>query len=168
MRLAIPVFAFVALLFGSAQADAKSCSSFVVIKSYDAANKTVVVEHGDGSLKKYFPKPEGSPTDSTRIPGSCRGKVTKADGYAVTPTGGRMTVTQIRSNFQGKMLNNTSDPNWVPAKLKELIDSKATVVIVLRPGKKRSDPIELTTLYLPITDEELAEIKRIEAQAEDV
>ncbi len=79
-----------------------------------------------------------------------------------------MSVTQVRSNFEGKMLNDTDDPNWVPGKLKELIAAKTQVVIVLRPGMGKDSPLGVTTLYLPITDEERAEIERIEKQAEDV
>ena len=36
MRLAIPVFVILAFCLGAAQAEAKSCSAFAVIKSYDA------------------------------------------------------------------------------------------------------------------------------------
>lgn len=168
MRFAVPVFVFLALALGSAQAEAKSCSNFAVIKSFDAEAKTVEVEYEKGNMRKYFPKPEGSPTDSTKIPKKCRGKVTKTTSLVVKPTGGRMTVTQVRSNFEGKMLNDTDDAGWLSARLQELIDAKTPVVIVVRPGLGKDAPLGITTLYLPITDEELAEIERIEKQAEDV
>jgi hypothetical protein len=168
MRLAIPTLALAALCLASAQARAASCASFAVLKSYDAAASTVEVDYNKGNMKKYFPRPEGSPSDSTKIPKPCRGKVTKTKQLVVKPTGGRMTVTQIRSNFEGKMLNDTSDPNWLPAELKKLIDAKTEIVIIVRPGMGKDAPLGITTLYLPITDEELAEIQRIEKQAEDV
>ena len=48
MRYAIPVFLFLAFCLGGAQAQAKSCSSFVVLKSYDAAAKILTVKHSNG------------------------------------------------------------------------------------------------------------------------
>jgi hypothetical protein len=77
-------------------------------------------------------------------------------------------VTQVRSNFQGKMLNDLEDPAWLPAQLKKLVGDKTTVVIVIRPGVGKDAPLGVTTIYLPITEEELAEIKRIEDDAEDI
>ena len=167
MRLVISLFALVGLVFASAQAEAKSCSSYAVIKSYDAKAQTVDVEYVKGRTTKYFPKPEGTPADSSKVPRGCKGKVLKTTTLAVKATGGRMTVTQIRSNFEGKMQNDTDDPAWLPAKLKELIDGKTQVVIVVRPGMGKDDPLGMTTVYLPITEEEKAEIKRIEDDAED-
>ena len=79
-----------------------------------------------------------------------------------------MSVTQLRSNFEGKMLNDTEDAAWLPAELAKLIEAKTVVLAIVRPGKKKTDPVALTTLYLPITDEEVAEIARIDAQAKDV
>jgi hypothetical protein len=167
MRLFIPLFALLGLVFVSAQAEAKSCSSFAVIKSYDAEAKTVDVEYKKGGTSKYFPKPEGTPRDSSKIPGSCKGRVLKTTTLVATPTGGRMTVTQVRSNFEGKMQNDTGDPAWLPAKLKELIDAKTQVVIVVRPGMGKDAPLGVTTLYLPISEEEKAEIQRIDDNATD-
>ena len=167
MRLFISLFALVGLVFASAQAEAKSCSSFAVIKSYDAEANTVAVEYKKGRTTKFFPKPEGTPKDSSKIPNSCKGKVLKETSLVVKPTGGRMTVTQVRSNFEGKMQNDTDDPAWLPAKLKELIDAKTEVVIVVRPGMGKDAPLGMTTLYLPITEEEKAEIKRIDDNAAD-
>ncbi len=77
-------------------------------------------------------------------------------------------MTQVRSNFQGKMLNDLDDPAWLPAKLKELIEGKTEVVVVIRPGVGKDAPLGITTIYLPITEEELAEIKRIDEDAEDI
>jgi len=167
MRYCLPVFAIFALLVASNQADAKSCSGFAIIKSYDAAKNTVEVEYSKGKMDKFFPKPEGTPRDSMKIPKPCRGKTKSTTSLVVKPTGGRMSVTQIRSNFEGKMLNKTDDPAWLPDHLKKLIESKDEVVIVVRPGMGKDAPLGVTTIYLPITPEELAEIKRIDAQASD-
>jgi hypothetical protein len=79
-----------------------------------------------------------------------------------------MTVTQFRQNFSGKMENDTDDSNWVKTNLEKLIADKTKVVAILRPGKGKKDPPEMTTIYLPITDEEKAEIARIESDAADV
>jgi hypothetical protein len=65
------------------------------------------------------------------------------------------------------MQNDTDDEAWLPTKLKELIDAKTEVVIVVRPGVGKDAPLGMTTLYLPITEEEKAEIQRLEDQAED-
>ena len=167
MRRFIPLLALAGLVFASGQAEAKSCSSFAVIKSFDAKSQTVEVEYKKGRTNKFFPKPEGTPADSSKVPPGCRGKVLKTTNLAVKTTGGRMSVTQIRSNFHGKMQNDTDDPNWLPAQLKQLIDAKTEVVIIVRPGVGKNDPLGMTTVYLPITDEEKADIKRIEEDAKD-
>jgi hypothetical protein len=60
------------------------------------------------------------------------------------------------------------DPAWLPKKLGELIEAKTQVVLVIRPGMAKGSPLAVTTLYLPAGEADLAEIKRIEAQAEDV
>ncbi len=165
----IPVFLalFLALCLGSSSAGAASCSSFAVIKSYDADTHRAEVTYARGSQSKYFPKPEGT-TGPTKIPAKCKRKVTKETSLAVKASGGRFSMTQVRSNFQGKMLNDTDDPNWLPAKLAQLVESKTQVVLVIRPGMGKDAPLGITTIYLPITDEERAEIKRLEDQAEDV
>ena len=168
MRFVIPVVVFVALCLGSAQADAASCSTFAVIKAYDADAKKVEVSFEKGDQRKFFPKPEGTPKDSSKIPEECRRKVRREKSFVVKPTGGRMSVTQVRSNFHGKMLNDTEDPAWLPTQLKKLIADKTLVVVVIRPGIGKNAPLGITTIYLPITDEELAEIKRIEKDAEDI
>ena len=56
----------------------------------------------------------------------------------------------------------------MPAKLQELIEAETLVVIVIRPGVGKDAPLGVTTIYLPITEEELAEIKRLDDQAEDI
>ena len=168
MRLAFLVFAVLALCLGSAQAKAASCSSFAVIKSYDAAAKTVEISYEKGNLGKFFPRPEGDTQEGSRIAKGCRGKVKKTTTLVVKPTGGRMTVTQLRSNFEGKMVNDPDDPASLPAQLETLIAEQTPVVVVIRPGIGKDAPLGITTIYLPITDEELAEIQRIEAQEEDM
>jgi hypothetical protein len=169
MRFRISLLTIVAATLGVAShADAGSCSAFVVIKSYDAAKGTVEVSYGRGSQSKFFPKPEGSPRDSTKIPASCRGNVTKEKNLTVKGTGGKMSVTQVRTNFEGKMLNNLDDPAWMPAKLDELIKGKTEVVVVVREGPGKGSLPSITTLYLPANDADLAEIKRLESQAQDV
>jgi len=168
MRLVISLFALAGLVFASSQAEAASCSSFALIKSHDTDAKTVDVEYNKkGRTSKFFPKPEGTPRDSSKIPKKCKGKVVKTTTLVVKPTGGRMTVTQVRSNFEGKMLNDTDDPTWLPGKLQELIDAKTEVVIVVRPGMGKDAPLGVTTVYLPITEEEKAEIKKIDDDAKD-
>jgi len=167
MRLWLAALMFVSFVFGAAQAQAASCSSFVVIKSYDAASNTIEVSHEKGKMRKFFPKPEGTPTGPTKIPASCKRKVTKETSLVVKSTGGRLSMTQIRSNFEGKMLNDTDDPNWLPAKLQELIDGKTEVVAIIRPGMGKDAPLGVTTVYLPITPEEEAEITRLENIGED-
>ena len=168
MRLGFLVFAILALALGSTQAEAASCSSFAVIKSYDAAAKTVEISHEKGKLGKFFPRPEGDSQSGSRIAKGCRGKVKKTTSFPVKPTGGRMTVTQVRSNFAGDMLNDTEDPAWLPAELEKLIASEATVVVVIRPGMGKNAPLGITTIYLPVTEEELAEIQRQEEEGEDL
>ena len=169
MRFGIPVLIFVALCLGATQAEAaSSCSSFVVISSFDEAASTVEVSYAKGKERQFFPKPEGSPRDTSKIPKQCRSKVKKTKSFVVKATGGRMSVTQVRSNFQGKMLNDRDDKTWLPGRLKQLIADNTKVVAVIRPGMGKDAPLGITTLYLPITEEELAEIKRIEDEAEDV
>ena len=169
MRFGISVLVFVALCLGATQAEAaSSCSSFVVIKSFDEAASTVEVSYEKGKQRKFFPKPEGSPTDTSKIPKECRSKVKKSKSLVVKATGGRMSVTQVRSNFQGKMLNDRDDKTWFAGRLTQLIADKTKIVAVIRPGMGKDAPLGITTLYLPITEEELAEIKRLEDEAEDV
>jgi hypothetical protein len=168
MRFVIPIVVFVALCLGSAQADAaSSCSAFAVIKAYDADAKTVELSFGKGKERKYFPKPEGTPKTS-KIQDKCKRKVTRNSSFLVKPTGGKLSVTQVRSNFEAKVVNDLDDPAWLPAQLKQLIEAKTQVVVVIRPGIGKDAPLGVTTIYLPITEEEKAEIKRIDDQAEDI
>jgi hypothetical protein len=158
-----------AAALGAGRADAaSSCSAFVTFTSFDEAASSVGVRFGSGNVSKFFPKPEGTPRDSSKIPAACRGSVTKSNSLGVKGTGGRMSITQVRTNFEGKMLNDPDDPKWLPAKLKELIEAKTEVVIIVRPGMKPKDPAGITTVYLPANEADLAEIKRLEDQAEDV
>ncbi len=48
-----------------------------------------------------------------------------------------------------------------------MIADQTMIIIVVRPGIAKDSPLGITTVYLPITDEELAEIKRLDEQAED-
>ena len=168
MRFGVPILVFLALCLGSSRAGAASCASFAVLKFYDADARRLEGTYARGRRTKYFRKPEGTPRDSSKIPATCKKKVTKQTSLAVKASGGRFSITQVRSNFQGKMLNDTDDPNWLPAKLTQLIADKTQVVVVIRPGVGKDAPLGITTIYLPITDEERAEIKRLDDQAEDV
>ncbi|NQZ99585.1 MAG: hypothetical protein HRU01_24005 [Myxococcales bacterium] len=166
MSLRIALIAAFSLFIGASAAEAASCMTFAKIKKYDADAKKIEIASAKGSERRYFPKPEGS--TGSKLPRKCSRKLLKNPVYDVKPTGGRMSVTQIRMNFSGKMVNDTDDPAWLPAKLQELIDGKTTVVVLIRPGLGKDAPLGLTTIYLPITDEEKAEIQRLNDQAEDV
>ena len=120
-----------------------------------------------GNVRKYFPRVEGSPGDNTKIPGKCRRKVTKVTTLVVKPTGGRMSITQFRSNFQGRMLNDVEDKTWVGTNMQQLIDGKTEVCIVIRPGMGKDAPLGITTIYMPITPEEEAEIQRRNDEVSD-
>ena len=168
MRASIIVLTILFALLAVSEAQAKSCSTFAGIVSQGADGKSVKLKILKGSESKFFPKPDGANTSTDKIPKKCSKKITRNTTVKVKPTGGRMTVTQFRENFSGKMRNDTDDSSWVPTNLQKLIDDKTKVVGLLRPGKGKKDAPELTTLYLPITDEEKAEIARIDGQAEDV
>ena len=165
--ITVAVAAFVLFAAGSAQAGS-SCSTFAKITGYDDATHSIKIEKEKGSEAKFFPKTEGAPATS-KIPAACKSQVLGQDSFPVTPTGSKMTVTQVRANFSGKMLNDTNDAKWVPTKLKALIASGDMVVVVLRqpPGSDKKAPHGVTTIYLPITDDELAEIQRLNDQASD-
>jgi len=163
--LVATLFAFLAAPF--ADAAAKSCSSFAVITAYDADAKSVQLKTEKGRESKFFPKPDGAPKVS-KIPKKCSSKVLKQASFPVTPTGGRMTVTQVRANFSNKMQNDTDDATWLPRKLEELIAAKTKVLVVARPPvTDKKGASGLTTIYLPISEEEIAEIARLDAQAQD-
>ena len=168
MRSMIPILAFLALLLAATHAQAASCSSFAVIRKYDPDGSRVKVSYKKGKVNKYFPRPEGTPTDSLKVPGACKRKVTKQSTLKVKSSGGRLSMTQVRSNFEGKMLNDASDDGWLGNKLRELIQNKTEVVIVVRPGVGKDAPLGITTIYMPITADEEAEIARLEAQAEEL
>lgn len=167
MSLRIALFTGLALVLGASAAEAASCSTFARITKFDADANKVEIESEKGSESRFFPRPEGSPAVS-KLPKQCSRKDLKDPVFDVKPTGGRMSVTQVRQNFSGKMINETDDPAWLPAKMKELIDAKTIVVVLIRPGVGKNAPLGLTTIYLPITEEEEAEIQRINDQAEDV
>jgi len=165
LSLAVLVTAFA---FAPSLADAAgSCSGYAVIQSYDAGKKLAKIKYVKGRENQFFPRPEGGVANS-KLPKPCRGKIKKRTDLVITPTGGRMTVTQIRANFSGKMLNDTEDAAWVPGRLETLIAGKTKVVVLVRQGLGKDAPYGITTIYLPITEEERAEIARIEAQVEDV
>ena len=164
----IAALAFFAVAAAPTEADARSCSTFAKIQAYDADGHRIKVNYEKGSVRRYFPKPEGAPRDSQKVPKSCRRSVLRNDVLHVKETGGRLSITQIRSNFEGKMLNDTDDPAWFSNQMKQLIEGETEVVIVIRPGMKDDDPLEVSTIYLPITDAERAEIKRLEDQAEEI
>jgi len=169
MRLIVPVLVVFLLGIAAPRAEAASCSVFIKVKSYDLEAKTVDVEYTRGSQSRYFPKPEGSTTTTTKIPKKCSKRITKKNPtLPFKPTGGRMSVTQFRSNFSGKMLNNTEDPKWISGEFDKLIADETTVCAILRPSKRKGDTPKLTTIYMPITEEEKTEIKRIESDAVDV
>lgn len=158
-----------ALLVAST-ADAKSCSTFAVIKTYDAAKSTITLELKKGDAGKFFVKTEGAPNTS-KIPGKCASKVLKQGDFPVKASGGRLSITQIRENFSGKMLNDPDDPKWLGTELQKIMADKTEVVVVLRPemgSKDKKDPHWVSTIYMPATDAELKEIERLNQQAEDV
>ena len=162
--LAIAVLAFSPL---QALAAAKSCSTFATIKSFDKDAMVVDIKFTKGNQRKFFPVPEGSPNIS-KLPKKCSGQVKKKNPFPVKATGGRLSVTQIRTNLDGKMLNDTDDAAWLPAQLEKIVADKTTVAVVLRPGLGKDAKMGVTTIYLPITEEEEAEIERRENQAVDV
>ena len=164
LSLAILAAAFA---FAPSQADAAgSCSGYAVIKSYDAAKGQATIKYSKGNERQFFPRPEGSAATS-KLQKPCRGKIKKITDLVITPTGGRMTVTQVRANFSGKMLNDTEDATWVPQFIEKLVADKTKVVVIVRQGMAKDSPYGITTIYLPITDEERAEIARLEALVED-
>ena len=142
MKIRFALFAAAALFLLPADAMAArgSCSSFATIKSFDAGAKTVELKFKKGNANKFFPRPEGA-ANVSKIPGPCKGRATRQDAYPVKLTGGRLSVTQVRMNFSGKMLNDTDDASWLPKRLEKLIADKTEVIVVIRPGLKKSDPL---------------------------
>ena len=169
MRLVVLALAATLVLFAASSAQAgSSCSTFAKITAYDADAQTITIDKEKGSEQKYFPKTEGAPTVS-KIPKGCKSKVLSQDSYPVKSTGGRLAITQFRENFSGKMLNDVDDPAWLANQLVQVIESGEMVLVVLRqpPGGGKDAPYGVTTVYMPITPEEEAEIARLNAQASD-
>ena len=166
LTFTIAIFSLV-LAASSAQAGA-SCSTFAKITGYDEASSSITIEKSKGNEGKYFPKTEGAPKTS-KLPKRCKSKALSADSFPVKPTGGRMSITQVRENFSGKMLNDVDDKTWVGTKLQEIVASGEVVVVVLRqpPGADKKAPHDVTTVYMPITEAEIAEIARLDAQVSD-
>ena len=162
------ILAVFSLALAATQANAASCHSFAVIKSYDAAASTLEVEWTKGKTQQYFPRGEGATGEIQKIPKRCRRSQLKVTTVPVKATGGRMSVTQLRENRSGKMTNDLESADWFKAEIEKLIASGEPVVTVLRPGRKKSDPVPMTTIYLPVTQAELDEIKRLEEQVEDM
>lgn len=170
MRLLTFILATLSIILlaaSSAQAGA-SCSTFAKITGYDEGAQSITIEKTKGNEGKFFPKTEGAPKNS-KLPKKCKSKVLSQDSFPVKVSGGRMSITQVRSNFSGKMLNDVDDKTWVPKKLQELVASGEKVVVVLRqpPGSDKKAPHDVTTVYMPITEEETAEIARLDAQVSD-
>lgn len=159
--------AFVALGLGASVANAASCSAFAIFKSYDAATGMAKVKFVKGKTSKFFPRVEGASGEINKVPKSCRRSVTKEDQFLIKETGGRMSITQFRMNFSGKMMNDVDDDTWVRTHLQPLIKEKTMVLVSIRPGLGKDAPLGITTIYLPITPEEEKEIERLNAQAED-
>jgi hypothetical protein len=86
----------------------------------------------------------------------------------VKATGSRLSITQVRSNREGKMLNDTESAEWFQKQMDSIVAAGEPVIVVLRPGKSKKDPAPMTTIYLPVTQEELDEIKRLEDQVDDM
>jgi len=156
------------MFLGASQAQAASCSGFAVVKKLDPAANYVKVAWGKGSESRFFPKTEGTPANNSKIPAACKTRIKKkTTEFVIKPVGGRMSVTQVRMNFSGKMLNDVEDPAWLHGQLNKLIEDGTKVAIVIREGVGTDSPYNLTTVYMPITDEEKAEIARLDAQAQD-
>ena len=160
-----------ALLLAASTADAKSCSTFAVIEAFDPETNMVTIKVRKGDSNRFFPKPEGSPSTS-KIPKKCKTRVLRMGSYEVRSKGGRLSITQVRENFTDNMMNDPDDENWVGNKMQELIADKTQVVVVLRPErgkeKEKKPPHWVSTIYMPITQAEIDEIARLDAQGEDV
>jgi hypothetical protein len=167
MVFRILMLAAAILIFAPTSAFAKSCSEFALIQSYDEAAHTVKLKFKKSSQRKFFPRPDTGGTTPSKMPSKCKGKVKKQGTYPVKETGGRMSVTQIRMNFMGKMLNDTDDATWFKPQIEKLVADKTLVAVIIRPGMDKDKTLELTTIYLPIDEEELKEIERMESEVVD-
>ena len=112
MRFKLSLLSFaVAVLGVASQADAASCSAFVTIKSFDARS-----QHRRGGLRQrqheqVLPEAGGrADRHDASSPPTCKANVTKTKSLQVKGTGGKMSVTQVRTNFEGKMLNDVERP----------------------------------------------------------
>ncbi|MBW2267796.1 MAG: hypothetical protein JRH16_04400 [Deltaproteobacteria bacterium] len=169
MRHCILALVVVGLFLGGSQAEAASCAGFATIKKFDPDANFVKIKWGKGSESRFFPKTEGTPANNSKLPAKCKTRLTKKrTEFIVKPVGGRMSVTQVRMNFSGKMLNDVEDAAWLPARIEKLMADETKVAVVVREGVGKDSPYNLTTIYMPITDEERAEIARLDAQSVDV
>ena len=117
----------IALLLVATTADARSCSTFAKIEAFDTETSMMTIKVTKGNSQKFFPKPEGSGTGNSKIPKKCKTRILKKGSFEVRTTGGRLKLTQIRSNFNDNMLNNPDDSKWVGAELDKLIADKTKV-----------------------------------------
>ena len=95
----------IALLLIATTADARSCSTFAKIEAFDTETSMMTLKVTKGNSQKFFPKPEGSGTGNSKIPKKCKTRILKKGSFEVRTTGGRLKLTQIRSNFNDNMLN---------------------------------------------------------------
>ena len=167
MTIRILMLAAAIFIFAPSNAFAKSCALFAVVEAYDEAAHTVKLKFKKSSQRKFFPRPDTGGSTPSKLPKKCKGKVKKQGTYPVKETGGRMSVTQVRMNLSGKMLNDTEDPTWFKPQIDKLVVDKTLVAVLIRPGMNKERTLELTTIYLPITEEELKEIERMESQVVD-
>lgn len=167
MTIRILMLAAAIFIFAPGSAFAKSCSLFAVVETYDEAAHTVDLKFKKSSTRKFFPRPDTGGTTPSKLPKKCKGKVKKQGTYPVNETGGRMSVTQIRMNLTGKMLNDTDDSTWFKPQIEKLVADKTLVAVIIRPGMNKKKTLELTTIYLPIDEDELKEIERMESQVVD-
>ena len=113
MRFTLFLLAVTSILFAATSAQAgKSCSTFAKITGFDDAAQTITISKEKGTDSKFFPKTDGAPKAS-KVPAKCKSKVLSEGSFAVKSTGGRLSITQVRSNFEGKMLNDADDKAWV-------------------------------------------------------
>ena len=174
MRLFITALAAVGVFLAASQAEAASCSGFATFKQIDKEANFVQVKWVKGSESRYFPKTEGTPANNSKIPAMCKTRIKKKiTDFRLKPVGGKMSITQVRENFSGKMKNPKEDEGadtqsgYLYGTIEKLMKDKTKVAIIVRDGVTKDDPYNLTTIYLPITDEEKAEIARLDAQATD-
>ena len=54
-------------------------------------------------------------SDSNTLMAGLKYQTKNKTEFIVKPVGGRMSVTQVRMNFSGKMLNDLEDHAWLPS-----------------------------------------------------